>query len=85
MGVMNRMLVASLIAAAFLGVSMGLSVTTGGPGLGVSLAPAVPTAYAERITSGATGNSALDDLCRQAADLINDALRPQDEGLQRPV
>jgi hypothetical protein len=85
----KRLLVAGLLAATLLVVPAGLSVTVGETGSGVGLVTTGSTAHAApighpvegpmrtTIAPGSTGNPALDDLCRQAADLINNAEREQ--------
>ena len=59
----KQMLVAALLAAALLVSPVGLSVTTGGPGPGLSLASTASTAYALRIdnTSGRKTRKQLED------------------------
>lgn len=78
MRTMKRILVAGAMAAALLMTPMAFTITADGTGPAVGLTTTVPTAHAERITSGRTGNLSLDDLCRQAADLINNAIYERD-------
>jgi hypothetical protein len=71
----KRPLVAGLLAAALLVAPAGLSAHAGPIGRSVEGPMRAISA------PGSTGNSELDNLCRQAADLINNAVREQEAAM----